>query len=56
MKFGFKPYFGEKPQNWNAVNLASGNFEPWDYKEKNIEAWDMIYGKINSYQAIFNHY
>lgn len=52
MKFGFTPYFGEKPQNWNAVNLTSGNFEPWDYKEKNIEAWDMIYEKINSYQAI----
>lgn len=49
MRFGFKPYLGEKPQNWNSVNLTSGNFEPWDYKEKNIEAWDMIYGKINSY-------
>jgi ribosomal protein S18 acetylase RimI-like enzyme len=55
MKFGFKPYFGEKPQNWNAVNLTSGNFEPWDYNEKNIEAWNIIYEKINSYQVIHNH-
>jgi ribosomal protein S18 acetylase RimI-like enzyme len=54
MKFGFKPYFGEKPQNWNAVNLTSGNFEPWDYKEKNIEAWNIINDKIHVYQAILN--
>ena len=51
MKFGFKPYLGEKPQSWTSVNLTSGNFEPWDYKEKNIEAWDMINEKINLYQA-----
>jgi ribosomal protein S18 acetylase RimI-like enzyme len=55
IKFGFKPYFGEIPQNWKAVNLTSGNFEPWDYKEKNTEAWNIIYEKINSYQVILNN-
>lgn len=47
MGFGFRPYKGEKPVNWRSVNLTSGHFEPWDYAEKNAEAWDMIYGKIN---------
>ena len=50
IKFGFKPYYGEKPANWIARNLTSGNFEPWDYKEKNEEAWNMIFKKINEYQ------
>lgn len=49
IKFGFKPYLGEKPANWKAVNLTSGNFEPWDYKEKNEEAWDIIHKKIGEY-------
>lgn len=52
MKFGFKPYMGEKPKNWLAVNVASGNFEPWDYEQKNKEAWDIIYSKINEYKSI----
>lgn len=51
MKFGFKPYFGEKPKNWLAVNLTSGNFEPWNYEEKNKEAWEIIYNKISLYEA-----
>lgn len=55
MEFGFKPYFGEKPLNWKAVNLTSGKFEPWDYKEKNIEAWNMIYEKIDLYKAMLNN-
>ena len=50
MKFGFAPYMGEKPMNWNAVNMESGNYEPWDYLEKNVEAWDMIFEKINQYR------
>lgn len=54
IKFGFKPYFGEKPTNWKAVNLTSGNFEPWDYKEKNKEAWNMIYEKICEYDKRLN--
>ncbi len=49
IKFGFKPYLGEKPTNWKAVNLTSGNFEPWDYKEKNEEAWDIIHKKIGEH-------
>jgi GNAT superfamily N-acetyltransferase len=54
MQFGFKPYFGEKPQNWLAVNLTSGKFEPWDYKAKNIEAWNIINEKITVYQRKCN--
>lgn len=48
-KFGFKPYYGKKPEKWISVNLVSGDFEPWDYETKNIEAWDMIKNKINEY-------
>ncbi|MCL2300320.1 MAG: GNAT family N-acetyltransferase [Firmicutes bacterium] len=51
MGFGFRPYMGEKPENWRAVNLTSGKFEPWDFAEKNIEAWRMIYGKISGYSS-----
>lgn len=51
-KFGFQPYFGEKPEKWIAANLTSKEYEPWDYKEKNIEAWDMINAKIEEYSKI----
>jgi Acetyltransferases len=50
-KFGFKPYTGEKPEKWVSVNLTSGNYEPWDYKEKNNEAWEMINQKISRYNS-----
>jgi ribosomal protein S18 acetylase RimI-like enzyme len=48
-KFGFKPYMGGKPRNWVSANLTSGNYEPWDYAEKNIEAWNMINEKIRQH-------
>lgn len=48
--FGFKPYLGKRPEKWISVNLTSGNFEPWDYETKNIEAWDMINNKIDEYR------
>lgn len=47
MRFGFEPYLGEKPANWQSANLTSGNFEPWDFDEKNREAWAMIREKID---------
>ncbi len=49
-KFGFRPYMGEKPRNWVSANLTSGNYEPWDFSEKNIEAWNMINEKIHQYR------
>ena len=48
--FGFRPYFGEKPENWLSVNLASQDREPWDYEAKNREAWAMIREKIEAYE------
>lgn len=48
-KFGFTPYLGEKPVNWTAVNMVSGKFEPWDYREKTSEAWSIIENKLNEY-------
>lgn len=49
-QFGFKPYWGEKPANWVSVNLMSPGREPWDYQEKNHEAWNLIYSKIAEYE------
>lgn len=49
MEFGFKPYLGKKPINWESVNLTSGKFEPWDFDEKKHEAWKMILEKISTY-------
>jgi GNAT superfamily N-acetyltransferase len=40
MKFGFKPYMGEKPVNWKT---KSQNFE-----EENKKAWDIIFDRINN--------
>ena len=45
--FGFKPYMGEKPQNYAEVDLETG--KPWDYKAMNEEAWTIINDKINQY-------
>ena len=45
MKFGFKPYMGELPKNWEDNELKSKNF-----KEKNIKAWDIINEKITQYR------
>ena len=53
--FGFKPYIGVKPKNYKAVNMESGNYEPWDYDVKNREAWFMIIDKINAYQKNNSH-
>ena len=50
MNFGFTPYMGEKPEKWKSVNLTSGNFEPWDYREKNTEAWCIIREKLEQYK------
>lgn len=49
-KFGFRPYLGAKPPNWLSVNLASQAREPWDYEERNREAWAMIQDKIDAYE------
>ena len=49
-KFGFEPYYGKKPQKWIARNLVSGKFEPWNYEEKNEEAWKIINEKIDLYE------
>lgn len=49
-KFGFTPYMGEKPKNWCSANMTSGNFEPWNYKEKTLEAWKMIKNKLDEYK------
>jgi GNAT superfamily N-acetyltransferase len=51
-QFGFTPYLGEKPEKWISVNLTSGNYEPWDYNEKNMEAWKLINDKIMQYKAL----
>lgn len=48
-KFGFTPYLGEKPKYWRSINMASGKFEPWDYKEKTLKAWAMIEDKLDQY-------
>jgi len=40
MKFGFEPYLGEKPVNWQVD----------DYAEKNRLAWKMINEKIAEYK------
>jgi len=40
MGFGFRPYMGEKPPNWHAV----------DFTQEKIEAWRRIYGKLNEYE------
>jgi len=45
--FGFKPYMGEKPVNWEASDVMTG--EPCDYRAKNIEAWNLINDKLNQY-------
>ena len=37
--FGFRPYMGERPQNWRAV----------DFAKDTANAWKMIYGKISGY-------
>jgi len=52
MKFGFRPYMGVQPANWRSVNMVSGNYEPWDYAEKNAEAWKIINNKIRQYNAM----
>ena len=40
--FGFKPYFGPKPQNWVC--------EDSEFERENIMAWNIIFNKINNYR------
>ena len=48
--FGFRPYLGEKPSGWKAVDLLSDPPKPFDYVEKNAEAWHIIGEKIRAYE------
>ncbi|MGI5959892.1 MAG: GNAT family N-acetyltransferase [Massiliimalia sp.] len=47
--FGFEPYLGEKPQRWISADFTTDPPQPWDYKQKNEEAWTMIRAKWQEY-------
>ena len=38
LKFGFKPYSGIKPDNWDCCHM--------DFENYNNEAWELIWSKI----------
>lgn len=38
LKFGFKPYSGDKPENWDCCHM--------DFENYNNEAWELIWSKI----------
>lgn len=40
LKFGFKPYLGDKPINWKCKNE--------DFKSENNTAWNIIYDKLKN--------
>lgn len=41
LKFGFKPYLGEKPVNWSGT--------PEDFQKNNAIAWELIMNKLKEY-------
>ena len=45
--FGFVPYMGEKPKNWNE---DGSNNPELDFQTKNKKAWDIVNEKLNLYK------
>lgn len=41
LQFGFRPYLGEKPENWKSVSER--------FQEENETAWKLIYDQIKTY-------